>query len=185
MITLVSFLTCKHCGEQITPPPPATLIGKRTPNPTQAQALQMAALVDRLLLHMKAKHTAVVQYDSILSSNFGGVCLMNNFDGLDQEMKQASDRIRHEVHQRTRTVFIGTANIERKITERLPELTPEQHKACFELMVEMRNLIEERNRYPELSNRFFPAEDQPTEQQPPAETPASAAAAELATSRKQ
>lgn len=167
---------CKICGQKFEGNSlnSAAIIGENA----QAKIQQIQALISPLMKHLTKKHPQQLQWAQLMGGEWGGLLSLNFFQCDEPTIERQRDETRWKINQMTRRVAITDERIkERLLTavieaftkdakrvesrEELPADELEEIKARAEIwmghelareitktMQKMRDVLEERGRYP-------------------------------------
>lgn len=133
--------TCRVCGEQFTTPSVA-IIG-------QTADQRIGEFGGRLAQHILTKHKEIAVYAATMQQQFDGMLCLMNFNIAEPELTDQLDQIRFQINRLTRRAVVSDETIMQRVAE-LGLLNPADESKVYQLLKDMRDVLEERGRYPHL-----------------------------------
>lgn len=99
--------------------------------------------------HILKKHPEIAAAHAVQQQMFDGMLMLMNFNTEDPELKRQRDMIRHQIHRLTQRCVVSDETLMRKVAE-AQIVSPDAQMKAYELLREMRDVLEERDLYPEL-----------------------------------
>lgn len=134
--------TCRICGEAFTTPS-LLIVG-------QTDEERLGEFGGRLAQHILTSHKDVALYAATMHQQFDGMICLMNFNIAEDKLVEQLDMIRFQIHRLTRRAVVTDDTLMQKTAE-LGLLNPDDEQRVFDLMKTMRDVLEERGRYPHLT----------------------------------
>lgn len=150
---------CRICGQKFKGPEMGgpIIVGEKETTRIQRYVLKLTE-------HLQQKHPEQLGMFAQQSGDYLGLLCLMTFDTADEELAKERDFLRWQLHRATRRVFVTDERIAEKckvlvdaamMNGVLPQIEQAERVAVEDhiagLLREMRNVFEERGRYPEPS----------------------------------
>lgn len=140
---------CRICGMKFKGPEMGgpIIVGEKETTRIQRYVLKLTE-------HLQQKHPEQLGMFALQSGDYLGLLCLMTFDTADEELAKERDFLRWQLHRATRRVFVTDERIAEKV-KALTEspgwdrLDGDLGSLICGLLQEMRNVFEERGRYPE------------------------------------